>query len=212
MSDSGEADTGSSSERRGKVKRVIDEYGLDGMGERLARRWRGDDGPRHSLRELADEFNREVLAAAMEKAELRPLDGEVQNLYRLLTDDEVSGGQRAQAEVKLERNEIDPDDLTRDFVSHQAIHTYLTKHRGVELPEDDGEDRSRRKAETIQRTRGRLQSVTESALEALLTDEELVLGDFDVLVPVQVYCEDCDRQFDVADLLERGGCDCESTP
>lgn len=209
MSDSGEEGTRESRERRGKVERVISTYELDGMGERLARRWRGDDGPRHSLRELADEFNREVLAATMEDVELRPLDGEVENLYRLLTDGEVSGGQRAQAEVKLERNGIDPDELQQDFVSHQAIHTYLTKRRGVELPDDDGDDRPRRKAETIQRTRGRLQSVTESALEALLADDEVVLGDFDVLVPVQVYCDDCDRQFDVGDLLERGGCDCQ---
>lgn len=196
--------------RRSKVARVIDEYDLEGMGERLADEWTGEAGERRSLRALADLFNREVLAAAMREAGLRPLDGEVENMYRLLTDDEVGGGQRAEAEAQLEREGIDPADLREDFVSHQAVHTFLTKHRSVEPPTDrEDRDRARSALETVQRTKGRLRSVTEGTIEDLRSAGELTVGDVDVLVSAQVYCEDCGRQFEVAELLERGGCDCE---
>ena len=208
MTDSGDAGERAGG-RESKVERVCREYGLEDVGEALAQRWRGDDGERESLRALADSFNRDVLAAALEDTGLRTVDGEVENLYRLLTDGDVSSGQRAEAEAKLERNGLDPGALRSDFVSHQAIHTYLTKHRGVEPPGTDGtEDRPGRTAQTIQRTRGRLRSVTEGSLSELANNDELTLGDVDVLVSVQVYCDDCGRQFDVAELIERGGCDC----
>ena len=69
------------------------------------------------------------------------LDGEVANTYRLLTADDVSTGVRTQAETTLEHNGIDPDRLQQDFISQLAIHTYLTKHYGVERPSEPTEDR-----------------------------------------------------------------------
>lgn len=192
-----------------KVQRVIREYDLEGQAETLAARWRGDDGPRRSLRALADDLNKAVLAAAMHRAGLRPLDGEVENLYRLLTDDEVSAAQRTEAETKLERNGLDPAVLRSDFVSHQAVHTYLRDHRGVELPASSTSDPTTSAGETIQRTAGRLRSVAERSLDRLAGDE-LTLGDADVFVSVQVYCNECGRQFDIEELLERGGCDCDT--
>lgn len=192
-----------------KVQRIIREYGLEGQAEALAGQWRGDDGPRHSLRSLAAELNRAVLRAAMREAGLRPLDGEVENLHRLLTDDEVSAAQRTEAEAKLERNGLDPDAIRADFVSHQAVHTFLREHRGVRLPDSEADDRSGRAAETIQRTSGRLRSVTERTLERL-AGEEVTLGEADVFVSVQVYCNDCGQQFELDELLDRGGCACQS--
>lgn len=194
---------------RSKVSRVIEAYGLEDFGERLEASWRGEGETRRSLRELADYQNRSVLAAAMQDAGLRPLDGEVDNMYRLLTDDDVSGGQLAEAEARLERAGLDPDALRADFVSHQAVHTYLTKHRGAEPPATGDGDRSGSALDTVQRTKGRLGSVVEGTLSDLRRSEELTLGTFDVLVSAQVYCEDCESQYEVAELLECGGCDCE---
>lgn len=194
--------------RRSKVARVIDEYGLDGMGERLERSWLGEGEPERSLRTLADFLNRAVLEAAMRDAGMAPLDGEVGNLYRLLTDDDVSGGQRAEAEAKLEREGLDPGDLRSDFVSHQAVHTYLTDHREAEFPTSDPGDRTESALDTVQSTRGRLDTVVGETLSTLSDNGDITLGDPDVLVSVTVYCDDCETQFDVVDLLERGGCDC----
>ncbi len=45
------------------------------------------------------------------------------------------------------------DDLQKNFVSHQAIHTYLTKYRGVTQDKQTDEDRIQKGLDTIQRLR-----------------------------------------------------------
>lgn len=195
--------------REPKVQRVLREYGIEDVGERLGARWQGEDGPRRSLRELADDLNESLLEAAMLDVGIRPLDGEVENLHRLLTEDSVGTAQRTEAEAKLERNGIDPDRLRDDFVSHQAVHTYLRDHQGVQLADSATPDQAASAAETIQRTSGRLRSITERAISRL-AGEELTIGDPDVFVSVEVYCNDCGRQFGIDDLLSRGGCDCDA--
>lgn len=193
--------------REPKVRRVLRQYEIEDIGQRMAEQWRGETGPRRSLRELAADLNESVLEAAMREAGARPLDGEVANLYRLLTDESVGTAQRTEAEAKLERNGIDPDQLRADFVSHQAVHTYLRDHRGVQL-DDSTADQAASAAETIQRTSGRLRSLTERAISRLDGDD-VTVGDPDVFVSVEVYCDDCGRQFGFDDFLSRGGCDCD---
>ena len=192
-----------------KVRRVIDAYSLEGVGEELAARWTGDGYERESLRSLADRFNKRVLAASMESAGLSPLDGEVDNTYRLLTDDDVSAGMRTQARRRLEREGVDPEPLTDDFVSHQAIHTYLTTDREVDPPgEPSTADRLDDDRETIQRLQGRLEAVSEDTIDRLDSADGLSIGAFSVLVDVQVVCEDCGGQYEIGELLAAGGCQC----
>lgn len=195
--------------RRSKVARVIDDYDLEGMGERLERSWLGEGEPERSLRALADYFNRSVLEARMREAGMNPLDGEVDNVYRLLTDDDVSAGQQAEAVARLEREGIDPEALRADFVSHQAVHTYLTEHRQAEFPSPDEGDRTQSALDTILSTQGRLDSVVTQTLSNLAGSGTITLGDPDVTVSVTVYCDECDSQYEVGDLIDRGGCDCE---
>jgi hypothetical protein len=83
------------SDARSKVARLIEEYELGGIGEEFERRWTREED-RSSLRDLADEFNRRLLRAALERTGDAPLDGEVDNLYRLLTGDDVTSGVRQQ--------------------------------------------------------------------------------------------------------------------
>lgn len=198
-----------SSGRRSKVARVIDDYDLTGMGERLERSWLGEGEPERSTRTLADFFNRSVLEARMREAGMNPLDGEVDNVYRLLNDDDVSAGQRAEAEARLEREGIDPEALMTDFVSHQAIHTYFTEHREAEFPTPEESDRTASALDTILSTRGRLESVVTRTLSNLASSGSITLGDPDVTVSVTVYCDECESQYEVGDLIDRGGCDCE---
>jgi hypothetical protein len=56
--------------------------------------------------------------------------------------------------------------------------------------------------------RGRLIAVTENSLEELENTNQLTLGNYQILVNVQVICEDCSDQFEVVEILERGGCKC----
>jgi len=196
-----------------KVHRLIDEYDLSGMDEQLINSWTSEGDERRSLRELADYFNRDLLRTAMDDAGMTTLDGEVENTYRLLTADEVSTGVRTQAETTLERNGIDIEALTHDFVSHQAIHTYLTKQRGVErLSERTEQDRIEKTEDTIQRLGSRLVAVAEKRLGSLRDTGTVTLGTFSVLVDIRVVCEDCGTHADVRTLLADGGCECDAEP
>jgi hypothetical protein len=201
-----------STERRSKVARVIGEYGLEGMDDELAVLWTGDETERRSLRQLATYFNKDVLGAAMREAGMNPLDGEVENTYRLLTDDDVTQGVQTETRKQLEREGIDVDQLKNDFVSHQAVHTYLTKHRDIRPPSNDSSDESRRDSarNTVQRLQSRTVAVTENMLDRLATTDSLELGEFDVLVETQVLCRECKTVSTVGELLDNGGCDCRS--
>ena len=200
----------SRAKQRSKVARVIRDYELNGMGDELVANWteKGDD--QSSLRELAVHLNQTMLRAAMETAGMSPLDGEVENIYRLLTDDETSAGSQVEAETALRREGVAVDQLEQDFVSHQAVHTYLTKYRDVEWrSQTDDEDRVDKTVGVVQRLQSRLTTVSERSLRKLRDAGRISLGDFDVLVDVRVFCEDCSTQRDIVDLLTEGGCGCK---
>ncbi|MFC7240159.1 rod-determining factor RdfA [Saliphagus sp. GCM10025317] len=193
-----------------KVARLLETYDLESLGLELEQRWLGKGYERESLRKLARRFNERLLGERMTRAGLSPLDGEVENTYRLLTDDDVSAGMRTQAERELERAGIDVDALRREFVSHQAIHTYLTSDRELEGPSSQTtpEDRLERDAASIQRLSSRLTAVTEDTVKRYRETDLLESGSVSVLVDVNVLCEECGEQYDVATFLERGGCRC----
>ncbi|WP_423746567.1 rod-determining factor RdfA [Haladaptatus sp. SPP-AMP-3] len=206
---------GGSSGKRGpdsKVARLIEQYELTGFGAELERRWTTTSAARSSLRDLADAFNRRLIAAALEAQNESVVDGEAANLYRLLTDDDVSSGARTKAVHEFRHAGVDADDLESDFVSHRAIHTYLTNHRGVSAPSGtEDEDLLDRRTQTLQRLNGRVERVTDRVLTQLIDADELVLDDTDaeIYVDVQVHCPTCNSQYSVVDLLSRGGCDCQ---
>jgi hypothetical protein len=204
MGDS-DAESSSGRGRRSKVARLIEEYDLEGIGAELERRWTATED-RSSLRELATMFNQRLLEHALESADVRPLDGEVANTYRLLTDEE-SGADRTRIRRRLERDGLDVDSLESDFVTYQAIRTYLKKHRGAEYAPKET-DPIEREITNVQQLRGRIDSVTAGKIDQLDRAGHLDIGQFRTLVDVQVVCEDCNSQFDAVELLERGGCNC----
>lgn len=192
---------------RVKVVRVVETYGLDGVGEELEMHWTADGDERMSLRDLAAYLNRRVLAAVMREAGMRPLEGEVENVYRLLTDEDVSSAERTRTRRRLEREGVDVSTMLDDFVTYQAVRTYLTEHRDAAYEETD-RDGPTDEVEHIGRLRGRVASVTESKLDRLERDGHLTLGDVRTFVDVNVFCERCGAQYEAEELLERGGCDC----
>ena len=195
---------------RSKVGRLIQEYEMDGVGQELEDRWLGRGYESQSLRSLADWFNERLLRAKIERSGGTPLDGEVANLYRLLSQDDVTAGMRVDAEAALERNDIDPETLQDEFVSHQAVHTYLTEFRGVSKEQATTDtDRIEKARTTIQRLQSRLIAVIESNLTQLRDSGRLALGEFNVLVDVQVLCTDCGTSYPITDLLDNGGCECQ---
>jgi hypothetical protein len=194
-----------------KVARLIDEYDLgESFGDELERLWTAEGDERRSLRDLAALFNRRLLDSVLTAVGASTVSGEVENLYRLLTADDVSSGMRTEARAQLERDGVDVDGLERDFVTYQAIRSYLTEYRDATYEEPSDSEQIESVVDTIQRLRSRLRSITEGSLDRLRSTDRLTLGTFRLFVDVDVLCEDCGAQYGVVELLERGGCDCEA--
>lgn len=189
---------------RPKVERVLEAYDLEGWGQHLEEQWVSGDA---SLRELADRLNRRVLRSVMTGAGINPSPGEVAANYRALTGEEATAGERASAAASLREMGIDVDSLRADFVTHQAVHTYLTKQRDATAPTSDRDpvDAAR---ERLKRLESRHRAVVADAVDRLDDGEELDVGDVRAIVSASVVCEDCGAQYDVTTLLDRGGCDC----
>lgn len=191
-----------------KVADLLDEYDLDGFGAELEARWT-DDGPeRMSLRELADYFNRRLLETALLDAGLSTLGSDVETTYENLTGDDVSAGVRTDTHSRLERSGVDPGELTRDFVTYQAIRTYLKEWRGAEYERPSDAEKVESDLESIQRLVTRTLSVIEGRLENLRDTGRIRMGEFEVIFGVRVLCQECGTQHQVPELLRQGGCTC----
>lgn len=192
-----------------KVARLIETYGFDGLGADLEARWTSRDRDGMSLRELETYFNERLLEAQMRSVGLQSLDGEVANLYRLLTADDVSGADRTRVTRRLERAGVDVEQLRQDFVSYQAIRTYLTDHRDTTYAHDEGSP-VESALRLITQMRTRTGSITENKLDQLAEREDFHLAETQVYVDVQVVCERCSTQHQIEDLVEAGGCPCQT--
>ncbi len=197
--------------RPSKVERVIADYELEGVAAEFERRWtEPEEEARSSLRELADEFNVRVLESAMEEEGIWLLDGQVENTYRLLADEDVSAGKRAETREKLEGEGLEVDTILSDFVSHQAIYTYLRKRRGVHYQKSPVGDRTGRELEKLSALENRTANVSEDALRRLVNAGELETGEFSVSVTIEVRCESCLQQLPVKPFIEANGCGCST--
>lgn len=192
-----------------KIERTATAYDLSGEAERLGEYWTRDDD-RYSLRELAVHFNHQLLRAAMERAGLNPLDGEVENTYRLLTGDEVSQGMRTQARNRLEKQGIDVEQLQSDFVSYGTVRRHLKRCLGVEREPTSSDDTSvETSAQRIAALQHRTVAVTENTLSQLASAGDLAVGDIDVFVDITVSCPECGMHATVREFIDNDGCHCE---
>ena len=205
-------DGGSGAGPRGKVATLIDEYDLTGVGDELVKAWTMDTDDRKSLRELADDFNVALLGRALQNSSAQTLDGEAANIYRLLTSDEVTSGTRIEAENRLEDDGIDVDRIRDDFVTRQAIHTYLTSDRDASYSSSDpsSEERLENGLQTVQRLKSRLAAVAEQTLSELVDSGLVAVGNSQIVVLVRVQCEYCGVQYPFTEFIRSGGCDCST--
>jgi hypothetical protein len=194
-----------------KVARLIEEYELDGLGADLEARWTGDDNDRMSLRDLATFFNQQLLRQALITADngTGALDNTVETIYTRLTSDDVSSGVRTDTRSRLEQRGVDVDALESDFVTYQAIRSYLKDWRGAEYQTISDEAKIKKDLESIQRLLSRTTSVTEERIEKLRETDRIALDTFEVLLDIQVLCQACGDQHSVTELLEGGGCPCQ---
>ncbi|MFB6129454.1 MAG: rod-determining factor RdfA [Salinigranum sp.] len=188
-----------------KVGRLAREYDIDGLDAELRHRWLGSGTAEQSTRELADFLNHEILRREMQRAGMHALDGEIENIFRLLTDDEVSKGMSTQARNTLEHEGVDPEALREAFVSHQTVYRHLRNCVGVtkstEGPSPEEE------LERVDRLRSRSEAVVGDTLSRLRAAGHLT-DDFEVVVNFRVLCERCGAVNDVSEVVAHGGCSC----
>lgn len=187
-----------------KVGRTAAKYGLDDLAGSLDESWVEED---ESLRSLAARFNTAALRAALAESDAAPLDGEAENVYRLLTDDDVSSGMRTQARRRLEKRGLAVEELESEFVSYQTVNRHLKRCLGTEHPGPD-RDPVERGADRVFALQSRTAAVTEDALARARDAGDLTLGEFDAFVDVAVTCRDCGYHASVDALLEEG-CRCD---
>lgn len=198
----------SKSKKDYKVGRLIEKYSLDGVEAEFAAEWTRDDGERSSLRELADEFNRRILAAVLRDANINPHEHDIADLYHVLTGDEVSSGVQVQSRRELEQDGVAIDEVESDFVTYQAVYNFLREYCDTTYQPLSDDEQLESDRERINRLMSRTRAVAESDLERLRQTDRITLGDHDVFVDVQVYCQECDTQYTLNDLLTNGSCDC----
>lgn len=194
---------------RTKVDRVIGRYGLEELGDELERRWLGSGNTKqNSTRELAHYFNKAVLRAVIKESETFTLSGDVEEVYRTLTEDESADATLVKS--RLEGSGIDVETVMNDFISHQTVYRYLKDHRGVERPKQSTAEKVEKAIGTIQRLQGRTIAVTEQKIQTFESSGLLSGGEFTVLNDIQIICEACGRSHDVTSFFEQGGCECNN--
>lgn len=191
-----------------KVARLIEKYEIHGLGDELESRWTAEDNERMSLRALASFFNKRVLEQALVDAGMSTIEIDLDQIYRGLTDDEVSAGVQTETRNRLERNGVDIEKLDRDFVSYQAIRSYLKDWRETSYEGPSDEEKINNDLETIQRLMTRTESVAVGRIEKLEVTGRIDADEFEIILSMQVLCQRCGKQYDIATFLEQKGCKC----
>ena len=196
---------------KSKLAKLLVKYELPELGAELEARWTADPERRMSLRDLADFVNKELLAASLDDPTL--LQEEIKNYYLILTNKDASSGTRVQVKNQLAEAGVDVEQLLDDFVSRQAVHTYLTKERNTvyETRSTDRNDKINARVETIQRLKNRVRSVAKTVIIELQDADLVSTGNLHITVIINVECHECEQQCPVTEFLREGGCNCDSS-
>ena len=127
-------------------------------------------------------MNQRVLRVALEEAGIPFKDGEIENTYRLLTDDDVNSGTQVQTRNELDRDGVPIDRVESDFVSHQTVYNHLIDclDASLEMPSD--EEQLERSSEKLGALQNRIEAVTTDTVAQLERNEVADIGDFDVTI------------------------------
>ena len=195
---------------RNKVQQVIERRDLTGLGAELEQRWHGTGYEDHSTRDLTAVFNRRVIEQAIRAAGETPLDGEVETIHEMFTDDTVGSGDSMQARTRLTEYGIDADQLAADLVSHQTIYRFLKNVREIDTSSEakSTADRIESTRRSLRKLESRIQSVAAQNLTQLNRRPEFTMGEFDIFVDVRVTCNDCGTSGEITQIIDEYGCEC----
>lgn len=186
-----------------KFGRILSKYSQLSFERDLGQQWRASGGP--GLRTLADNFNKRILRASLETEGEAPIDGEVENLYRLLTDEDVSSGTYTQAKNRLRERGVDPDTIEEDFLSYQTVNRHFKNCSDFEKEKQNAGPGEQKLKDRIFSLQNRTVRVTENTLEQ---QNGLQLKEQNVFIDITVSCEECGVAVPVAEAIDGVSCDC----
>jgi hypothetical protein len=188
------------------------EFDLEAVDKTLASEWRDVDGK--SVRDLADWFNKELLRSALRSQGRIPTTGEVDNLYRVLTDESVDAVERDRARNRLRQDGVDIADAERAMVSHQTLYRHLVNCLGTtrQRPSKSNGERLADWRSRIQALKNRTVRVTSRGIEQLQRSDSVAVGSADVALELVVSCRDCGASYPVEEFFDARSCDCHSPP
>jgi hypothetical protein len=188
-----------------KAGRVAADYGFaDRLADDIGAQWEAADGP--GLRRLAERLNVRVVKAALLDAGESFLDGEAELIYELLAGDEVAAAERSRVQRRLSAQNIDPEALSSDFVSHRTIDRHFKQCSDRSREEAEESVSPVRVRDRIGALRSRLEQVTAKSIADIHGDEE----DLSVMVQVTVLCSGCNRRQSAQEFIDHG-CDCRGS-
>lgn len=189
-----------------KICSAISKYALDTLNDGLRNRHSNGE----SLRNLATFVNQQILEATITRVNASMIT-DPESLYRILTDDEVSMGRRAEIETTLEKEGINIKELKKDFVSHQTVKHHLNQELGV----DTSRENSLTVSDAISRidwSQSRNEAVIRNTLSQLEALNELETGGYTLSTSARVSCNECGKTYYIHEFLDNSGCSCQITP
>lgn len=187
-----------------KIGRKAGQYDLDGLDADLIGRYETQEG---SLRELAQYINVSILEKVLADIDA-DIAGDPESIYMTMSGDDADPTRQTTIRDQLIYAGVDVDDLERDFVSHQSVKKHLNSCLDVDTARD-GVESIEEARELIEWARSRDEQIITKTLERLRRIDVLSTGPIDVTHSVSVTCGDCQRTYDILELLETGGCDCD---
>lgn len=192
-----------------KIEYVSDRYDLDqfesrydSIDEHLLARWTGDGRVKpEGYRTLTEWFNKRLLKLTYEKHGRETMGTRIESDYEALVgDDDLL---REEVMDDLRADGIDPDGLTRDFVSWSTMRQHLTEcldgEKTIRESTSDWERQSVAYAKNITRSK------VSDALSSLDSDGKLAGGDHaEITVQVLLQCPDCQTRIPFEDAIDRG--------
>ena len=191
-----------------KIGRMSGKYDREDLSRKIGE-WRTMSDSPSSLRQLTTKFNKALLRAAVEDAGMSPISGETDNYYRLLTGEDVSAGDHVQIRNRLQKHEIDADELRSDFVSYQTINRHLKNCLEVDdsNPREEG-FQAENAIKRIRALRNRTQAVIENTLHQLNNNSKITSDDLEVLINISIICNECGSRVGIDQIANGEGCNC----
>lgn len=194
-----------------KVNRVMRKYGLEHLGDEMVSLWTSTGEDRLTLRELEAWFNKKVTAKAISKSEFEIdlVEPYAEQVYGVLRgDDDTVETDREVLKGELKQKGVKVDDLMEDFVSYQAVNTWLKKSKGAEPPEKDtSQEREAKMIARVRKLRSRCEKVGVDSIELLRKMGDVTTAPVDVDVRFTVTCKECKFPMPITEFISKGGCE-----